>query len=331
MDATSLAYFWAALIGFAIIVYVILDGFDLGIGILFGLTREEGHRVPMLHAIAPFWDGNETWLILIAASLYGAFPAIYAIFLSAFYLPVLLLLVGLIFRGVAFEFRERSERMRGFWDVGFCAGSTVVAFVQGAAIGAMIEELPVVDGRFAGDSFSWLSPFAVFCGIGLVFGYALLGACWLVYKTDGPIREWAYRKIGRLLLGTLFIFAAAFLFTLDTNLTIADRWAERHWLLIFPVLGILAIAGIFAGVHLRRDDLPFRATVALFLAAFASLVGSFWPWMLPYSMTIEEAAAPLASLSFLFYGAGLVVFPVVLAYTIGVYAIFRGKLHDGYD
>ncbi|MEZ5863897.1 MAG: cytochrome d ubiquinol oxidase subunit II [Geminicoccaceae bacterium] len=331
MDAQSLAYFWAAMIAFSIVVYVVLDGFDLGVGILFGLTPDEDHRAPMMHAIAPFWDGNETWLILIAASLFAAFPAVYAIFLSAFYLPALLLLIGLIFRGVAFEFRERSAGMRPVWDTGFWLGSAVVAFVQGAAIGAMIKELPVVDSRFAGDSWSWLSPFAVLCGFGLVCGYALLGAGWLVHKTDGRVREWAYRRIPWLVLGTLLFMVAAFLVTLDTHLRVADRWAERHWLWLFPILGALAIGGILAGVRLRRDELPFRATVALFLIAFASLAGSFWPWMIPYSVTVLDAAAPLQSLTFLFYGAGLVVFPVVLAYTIGVYAIFRGKLHDGYD
>lgn len=331
MDAESLAYFWAALIAFSIVIYVILDGFDLGVGILFGLTPDEDHRSPMMHAIAPFWDGNETWLILIAASLFGAFPAVYAIFLSAFYLPALLLLVGLIFRGVAFEFRERSERMRPVWDIGFWLGSTVVAFVQGAAIGAMIRELPVVDGQFAGNSWSWFSPFAILCGFGLVCGYALLGAGWLVHKTDGRVREWAYRRIPWLLLGTILFMVGAFVLTLDTHLRVADLWAERHWLWLFPVLGLLAVGGILGGVHLRRDELPFRATVALFLIAFASLACSFWPWMIPYSVTVLDAAAPLQSLTFLFYGAGLVVFPVVLAYTIGVYAIFRGKLHDGYD
>ena len=331
MDAASLAYFWAALIAFGILVYVVLDGFDLGVGILFGLTRDERHRNQMMHAIAPFWDGNETWLILIGASLFGAFPAIYAIFLAAFYLPVLLLLFGLIFRGVAFEFRNRSLGRRWLWDWGFVLGSVVASFVQGAAVGAMIEELPVVDGRFAGHVLSWLSPFAVFCGIGLVFGYALLGATWLVHKTEGGLRDWAYRRIPWLLMGTLVFAAAAFLFTLDIHLRVANHWPSRQWLLIFVAFGVIAVAGILAGVWLRRDELPFRAAAALFATAFACLAGSFWPYMLPYSVTIADAAAPLASLEFLFYGAGLVVFPVVLAYTIGVYAIFRGKLHDGYE
>ena len=269
MDQVSLAYFWAAVIAGSILIYVVLDGFDLGVGILFGWTGDEAHRRQMMNVIAPFWDGNETWLVLIGAALFGAFPQVYAIFLPAFYLPVLLLLLALIFRGVAFEFRYRTTRMRPLWDRGFALGSTVVAFVQGAAIGAMINEIPVVDGQFAGSPLHWLSPFALLCGVGLVLGYALLGAGWIVHKADGPLREWAYRRIGWLLLATLAVVVAAFLLTLDRRLRVFDAWAERQWLLIFPVLGALAVGGILAGTWLRRDELPFRATVALFVVAFA--------------------------------------------------------------
>ncbi len=257
MDQVSLAYFWAAVIAGSILIYVVLDGFDLGVGILFGWTGDEAHRRQMMNVIAPFWDGNETWLVLIGAALFGAFPQVYAIFLPAFYLPVLLLLLALIFRGVAFEFRYRTTRMRPLWDRGFALGSTVVAFVQGAAIGAMINEIPVVDGQFAGSSLHWLSPFALLCGVGLVLGYALLGAGWIVHKADGPLREWAYRRIGWLLLATLAVVVAAFLLTLDRRLRVFDAWAERQWLLIFPVLGALAVGGLLAG----RAPAPGRAAV----------------------------------------------------------------------
>ena len=185
MDASWLAIFWAGLIAFAILVYVLLDGFDLGVGILFGTTGNEVFRGRMMSAIAPVWDGNETWLILVGASLFGAFPIIYAIFLPAFYLPVALLLFSLIFRGVAFEFRYRTKRMRWLWDWGFFLGSLIAAFVQGAAIGTMVQELPVVGGRYAGGSFEWVNAFSILCGVGLVIGYALLGASWLVLKTSG--------------------------------------------------------------------------------------------------------------------------------------------------
>jgi Cytochrome bd terminal oxidase subunit II len=194
MDPVWLANFWVGVIAFAILAYVILDGYDLGVGILFGTTANEQHRVTMMNAIAPYWDGNETWLVLVGAGLFAAFPMVYAIFLPAFYLPVALMLLGLIFRGVAFEFRYRSTRMRPVWDLGFFLGSLVAAFVQGAAIGTMVQELTVIDGHFAGGPFEWVTPFSVLCGIGLVLGYALLGAAWLVLKTEGDLRDWARRR-----------------------------------------------------------------------------------------------------------------------------------------
>ena len=194
-DASNLALFWAAVVALAILIYVILDGFGLGVGILFGTTRDEAHRSGMINSIAPFWDGNETWLVMIGVGLFGGFPVVYAVFLGAFYIPLLLLLVGLIFRGVAFEFRDRSVRMRKVWDYGFSIGSTVVAFVQGAAIGGVMRGLPVRDGQYAGDSLYWLAPFPVLTGIGLVLGYALLGAGWLVLKSEAGLRDWAYARI----------------------------------------------------------------------------------------------------------------------------------------
>ncbi|MCB1964543.1 MAG: cytochrome d ubiquinol oxidase subunit II, partial [Candidatus Accumulibacter sp.] len=210
LQASDLALFWAGVIALAIIVYVILDGFDLGVGILFGSTADEARRVSMMNSIAPFWDGNETWLVIVGAGLFATFPTVYAVFLGAFYIPVLLLLLGLIFRGVAFEFRYRSQRLRWLWDGGFCIGSIVVAFVQGAAVGAMMRGIAVADGQYSGGSFDWLHPFAVLTGIGLVFGYALLGAGWLVLKSDGALRDWAYARIGWLVAIVFVIIAAAF-------------------------------------------------------------------------------------------------------------------------
>src|SRR5215471_13156521 len=190
MTPSDLALFWACVLACSILLYVLLDGFDLGIGVLFGTTRNEAHRVGMMNAIAPFWDGNETWLVVIGAGLFAAFPDAYAVFLSAFYFPVLLLLFGLIFRGIAFEFRFRTERMRPIWDWGFFLGSVLVGFVQGAAVGAMIRGIPVVGGQYAGDAFSWLHPFAILTGIGLVLTHALLGAGWLVLKSEDELRVW---------------------------------------------------------------------------------------------------------------------------------------------
>jgi cytochrome bd ubiquinol oxidase subunit II len=325
MEPSNLAIFWAGVLACSILLYVILDGFDLGVGVLFGTTRSEARRVRMMDAIAPFWDGNETWLVVIGAGLFAAFPDVYAVFLGAFYFPVLLLLFGLIFRGIAFEFRFRSGRMRGVWDWGFFLGSTVVAFVQGAAAGAMIRGIPVADGQYAGGPFGWLHPFPILTGIGLVLGYALLGAGWLVLKSEGELRDWARRRIRWLAVSVFAVLFLAFTATFDYSVLSRSNLYARPWSLVFPAIGLLALAGIVIGVARHRDGLPFAMTGLFFLASFLSLGATFWPYMIPYSITVADAAAPDASLRFLFYG-GIVVLPVIAAYTIGVYWVFRGKI-----
>src|SRR5499426_1453397 len=239
MQASALALFWVATLGGAILLYVILDGFDLGVGVLFGTTRSEGQRAEMLASIAPFWDGNETWLVVIGAGLFAAFPDAYAVLLSAFYFPVLLMLFGLIFRGIAFEFRYRSERMRPVWDWGFFVGSAVVAFVQGAAVGAMIRGIAVTNGQYAGSAFGWLHPFAILTGIGLVLGYALLGAGWLVLKSDGELRAWAYARIQWLAGGVLAVLFLAFAVTFDYSILARSNLQARPLAFVFPTIGVL--------------------------------------------------------------------------------------------
>ena len=330
MEPSNLALFWAGVIAAAILLYVVLDGLDLGVGVLFGTTKDETHRARMMDTIAPFWDGNETWLVVIGAGLFAAFPDVYAVFLGAFYLPVLLLLLGLIFRGVAFEFRFRSTRMRGVWDWGFFLGSTVVAFVQGAAVGAMIRGIPIANGQYAGSPFGWLHPFAILTGIGLVLGYALLGAGWLVLKSDGELRDWAYARIRWLAAGVLVVLFVAFAFTFDYSVVARSGLQARPWGLVFPAIGVLALVGIFIGAWQKRDGWPFAMTALFFVAAFLSLGVMLWPYMIPYSITVAQAAAPEASLRFLFYG-GVVVLPVIAVYTIGVYWVFRGKVRKGYS
>jgi cytochrome bd ubiquinol oxidase subunit II len=324
MDASNLQLFWTGVIAISIMTYVALDGFDLGIGILSGTTRNVGLRDRMLEAISPFWDGNETWLVAIGTSLFAAFPMVYAVFLSAFYIPILLLLLGLIFRGVAFEFRYQ-DRARKLWDRGFFLGSAVVAFVQGAAVGAMIRGIPVANGQFTGTSFDWLAPLPVVCGIGLMLGYSLLGAGWLVLKSEGSLREWARRRIPWLAAAVLIVLAVAFDAALSDREHIAGALVSRRWGLIFPAIGLLAMMGVLLSVRYGRDGLPFAMTLVFFLAAFLTLAVMFWPYLIPYSVTIAKAAAPEASLSFLFWGA-LVALPAIAAYTIGVYWLFRGKL-----
>src|SRR5271154_761485 len=332
MEATNLAVFWAGVIALSILVYVILDGFDLGVGVLFGFTRNATNRVQMLNTIAPFWDGNETWLVIIGASLFAAFPAVYAVFLGAFYIPVLLMLFGLLFRGIAFEFRQRSENLRWLWDWGFSIGSTVVAFVQGAAIGAMMRGIPVVDGHFAGHTFDWVHPFPILTGIGLVLGYALLGACWIVDKSEGELRDWAYARIPRLVIAVFVVLGLAFTaaMTLDAGAIAQSNLQARSWGIVLPILGVAALVGVIVGARARRDHMPFVFATLFFVASYLTLGVMFWPYMVPYSVTVANAAAPDASLRFLFYGA-IVVLPVIAIYSIGVYYAFRGKTRSGYN
>jgi cytochrome bd ubiquinol oxidase subunit II len=284
----------------------------------------------MMDSISPFWDGNETWLVIIGASLFAAFPAVYTVFLPAFYIPVLLLLFGLIFRGVAFEYRH-SGRARGLWDWGFTLGSGVVAFVQGAAVGAMIRGIHVVNGQYAGGSFEWLAPLPVLCGIGLVLGYALLGAGWLVLKTEDALQDWAWRRIRGLAIAVIVALGVAFVAAFAERTRTVGELGGRPWGAVFPLLGVAAVVGIFAGVRRRRETWPFAMTVLFFLAAFATLAVLFCIYMIPYAVTVGSAAAPEASLSFLFWGVGVFVLPVIAIYTGVVYWLFRGKARRGYS
>ncbi|MCB2020136.1 MAG: cytochrome d ubiquinol oxidase subunit II [Burkholderiaceae bacterium] len=332
LQASDLALFWAGVIALSIMVYVILDGFDLGVGILFGTLREERQRVQIMNTIAPFWDGNETWLVIVGAGLFATFPVVYAVFMSAFYLPVLLLLFGLIFRGVAFEFRHRTQRFRWLWDAGFFLGSVVVAFVQGAAVGAMMRGIAVSDGQFTGGSLDWLHPFSVLTGIGLVFGYALLGAGWVVVKSEGELRDWAHARIPRLAAIVFAIIGLCFVvvLTVDAGAVAQSHLRERAWGLAFPLLGVVALGAAVLAARARRDHGPFGFTVLFFLCAFLTLGVMFWRFIVPYQVTVASAAAPDASLQFLFYG-GVVVLPIIAVYTAGVYWVFRGKVHTGYE
>ena len=323
--------FWVALLAVSILLYVLLDGFDLGVGILFALTRDETRRRAMLSAVAPLWDGNETWLIVAGVILWGAFPIVYATLFSAFYLPLLLMLAGLILRGVAFEYRYKTERLRWVWDVGFAGGSFVAAFIQGLTVGALVEGLPITNGQYSGGEFGWLSPFAILCGIGLCLGYSLLGACWLVRKCEGDVREEAYRLIPYLAIGVLVFLVVVFAYALAENLQVMHRWIERPSLFAFPAIGVIAALVAAASVRRRRDGVPYHMVALIFAAAFGTLAISFWPYMIPFSITIEEAAAPHSSLAFMFWGAGLFVFPLMLIYTVISYTVFRAKIRPTTD
>jgi cytochrome d ubiquinol oxidase subunit II len=323
--------FWVAILAVSILLYVLLDGFDLGVGMLFGLTRDEMRRRAMLSAIAPMWDGNETWLVVAAVVLWGAFPVVYATLLSAFYLPVLLGLAGLILRGVAFEYRNKTERLRWIWDASFAGGSLIAAFIQGMIVGALVEQLPITNDQYTGGDFGWLSPFAILCGVGLCLGYALLGACWLVRKCEGDVREEAYRLIPYLAISLLAFLVVVFAYALAENLRVTHRWVERPYLFIFPAIGVIAALVAAASVRHRWDGVPYYMVALIFAAAFGTLAISFWPYMIPFSITIEEAAAPHSSLAFMFWGEGLFVFPLMLLYTAISYTVFRGKVRPTVD
>jgi len=331
VQPTDLTVFWAGVIAISILIYIILDGFDLGVGILFGTTPVEEHRQEMLNTIAPFWDGNQTWLVIIGASLFAAFPVVYAVFLGAFYIPILLLLFGLIFRGIAFEFRGRAKQMLWLWDWGFFLGSTLVAFVQGAAVGALMRGIPVIDGQFSGNALDWVHPFPILTGAGMVLGYALLGAAWLVFKGDGALRDWAYARIPRLVVAVVIVLGTAFTvsMTFDAGAIAQSNLHARTWGLVFPIIGIIALLGVLAGARARRDAMPVALTALFFVAAYFTLGVMFWPYMVPYQVTVADAASPDASLQFLFY-CGIVVLPVIAVYTFGVYRVFRGKAQQRY-
>jgi cytochrome bd ubiquinol oxidase subunit II len=322
----TMVMFWVAVLAISILLYVLLDGFDLGVGILFGLTNDEERRSTMLSAVSPVWDGNETWLVVTAVVLWGAFPSVYAALLSAFYLPLLLMVAGLILRGVAFEYRARAEASRRIWDIAFTGGSLVATFMQGVAVGALVKGLPVADGQYSGGAFGWLSPFSVLCGIGLCIGYALLGASWLVKKCEGSVRDAAYGLIPYLAVALLGFLLVVFLYALIAHFAVMDRWLQRPYLLVFPLIGVVAMAGLAHGVARRRDGRPFAMVALTFAAAFGTLAISFWPYMIPFSITIDQAQAPHSSLAFMFWGEGIFVFPLMLVYVVVNYTVFRGKV-----
>jgi cytochrome d ubiquinol oxidase subunit II len=318
--------FWTSLLAISILLYVLLDGADLGIGMLFGLSQGEADRRVMLKAVSPIWDGNETWLVVTGVILWGAFPLVYATLLSAFYLPLFFILAGLILRGVAFEFRDKTQRMRWIWDLSFAGGSLIASFMQGTTVGALVEGLQVTNGQYSGGDFGWLTPFSVLCGIGLCLGYALLGACWLVRKCDAEVRDMARRQIPGLAVGVLVFLMIVFAYALGERLPIMHRWVDRPYLFVFPAIAAVAAVVLAVNILRRNDRVPFYMVALIFVSAFGTLALSFWPYMIPFIITIDEAAAPHSSLAFMFWGAGIFIFPLMLIYTLVSYSVFRGKV-----
>src|SRR6202041_900067 len=306
--------FWVSLLAISILLYVLLDGVDLGVGLLFGLANGETRRGAMLSAVAPIWDGNETWLVVTAVILWAAFPIVYATLLFAFYFPLIVMLLGLILRGVAFEFRYKTQRLRWIWDLSFAGGSLIATFIQGMTVGALVEGLQFTNGQYSGGEVGWLTPFAVLCGIGLCLGYALLGACWLAKKCDGEVRDVAHRRIAVLALGVLAFLVAVFAHALAEHLPILHRWIDRPYLFVFPAIGAVAATVLALSIQRHNDHWPFYMVALIFVSAFGTLALSFWPYMIPNVITVHEAAAPQSTLVFIFLWCGRIGFPLMLIY-----------------
>jgi cytochrome d ubiquinol oxidase subunit II len=329
----DLSLIWFVIIVFATLMYIVMDGFDLGIGILFPAIQDAEDRDVMVNSVAPVWDGNETWLVLGGAALFGAFPLAYAVIIDALTIPLTLMLIGLIFRGVAFEFRfKATPTHRPFWDKAFIGGSVLATFTQGMVVGAVINGFTVSGRAFAGGPFDWFTPFNLFCGLGLVVAYAFLGATWLVMKSENPLQGLMRQVSKRLLLALLGIIAVISIWTPLSQPAIADRWFSLpNLFFLLPVPVLVVVLGLWQWRSLsnpRSHHLPFVLTLGLIFLGFSGLGISIWPHIIPPSITLWQAAAPPQSQGFMLVGA-LFIIPIILVYTFWSYYVFRGKVQPG--
>ncbi len=332
-DILVLAF--AGIIAFGVFMYVLMDGFDLGVGILFPSAPSNRDRDTMMNTVAPIWDGNETWLVLGGAGLFGAFPLAYGVLLSGLYIPLLVMLIALVFRGVAFEFRFKARTSRYLWDISFSVGSIVATFAQGVALGAFIQGLKVENGAYAGGAFDWLTPFSILTGAAMIPGYALLGATWLIWKTEGTLQGWAYETAKRQLLLVILFMGAVSLGTPYLSDRIADRWFS--WPNIAFLAPVPIAVAVTAGMlYLRLKNgcaelSPFVLSMFLFWLGYSGLAISIWPNIVPPSIDIWQAASPAKTQGFMIWGF-VVLIPIILAYTAYSYWVFRGKVgkDDGY-
>lgn len=327
----DLTYIWAAVIALGVVIYVILDGFDLGIGIMFFFQKRIRNRDVMMSSIAPMWDGNETWMILGGAGLLAAFPKAYALLLSALYVPILLMLLALVFRGVAFEFRFKTKRHRLAWGVAFSVGSTVAAFCQGAILGTVVHGIPVVDGQYVGGTWGWLTPFSAFTGFAVMIGYVMLGATWLVMKTVDDLQAWSYRVAKIILPIWLLCIAIISIWTALSSEVISARWFSLpnfYFLSQVPFITALLAGLTWWNLYHTNQRAPFYLSIGLFILSYVGLIISIWPYIVPRVLTFEQAAAAPSSQLFAFVGVGIFL-PFVIGYTIVSYRVFRGKVKQG--
>jgi len=324
---------WAGVIAFAVLAYTLLDGFDLGVGILFTVERRDADRDVMLNSVAPVWDGNETWLVLGGGGLFAMFPLAYAVILPALYPAIIAMLLALVFRGVGFEFRFRAATARGraAWDAAFLSGSALAAFCQGLVLGGLLQGIRVVDRVYAGGWWDWLTPFTVLCGAAVVIGYAMLGACWLVWRTDGLLQQRCRRHARVLAVATLGCIVAVSLWTPLLNPAFSQRWFGWPGIVLTSPVPILVAAvgwAFWRGLSRGHQFTPLLCAQAWFVLCYAGLGISLFPLIAPPSITIWEAAAPPSSQAFLLVGAAVLI-PVILAYTGFAYWVFRGKVRPG--
>jgi cytochrome bd ubiquinol oxidase subunit II len=321
---------WTALLALAVFYYVVFDGFDLGVGILYGFAPDDGARRIVMNSIAPIWDGNETWLVFGGLGLLAAFPLAFAIIIPAVYFPILIMLLALVFRGVAFEFRFKHEGLRLFWDRAFAAGSAVATFAQGVVLGTFIQGFKVDGRHFAGSSFDWVTPFALLTGVALMFGYGLLGAGWLTLKTEGELQDWARRSGRMCLVGVVIAILAVSIWTPLANSNIAQRWfawPDIAFLSPVPIITALLIGGEWYALTHRQELTPFLGAIGLFLISFIGVAISLWPMIVPFHYTLWQAASSPSTQAFLLIGT-LFLLPVILMYTAWSYWVFRGKVRS---
>jgi cytochrome d ubiquinol oxidase subunit II len=319
---------WTILLALAVFYYVVFDGFDLGVGMLYGLLRDDAARTTAMNSVAPVWDGNETWLVFGGLGLLTAFPLAFAIIIPAVYFPILMMLLALVFRGVAFEFRFKHTTLRRLWDGAFCGGSLVATFAQGIVLGTFIQGFKVDGRHFTGSSFDWVSPFPIAIGVALMLGYGLLGACWLILKTEGELQDWARRAAGICLVAVLVAIAAVSIWTPLARVEIAQRWfswPNIAFLSPVPIVTALIAFGEWEALRRRHELTPFLGAVALFLMSFIGIAISLWPMIVPYHYTLWETASSPSTQAFLLIGT-LFLLPVILMYTAWSYWVFRGKV-----
>jgi cytochrome d ubiquinol oxidase subunit II len=324
----GITFIWFAIIAFGVIMYVLMDGFVLGIGILSWRTSSETDRDIMMNSVAPIWDGNETWLVLGGAGLFAAFPMVYSVVLSALYLPLIIMLIALIFRGVTFEFRFKAETHKYLWNASFFLGSLIATFAQGVVLGAFVQGFHVVNRQYAGGPFDWLTPFSLMVGVALVCGYALLGSTWLIMKTEGSLQDRAYRTTTKLMMAVIGFIALISIWVPFLDADIRDRWfswPNIAYLSPVPLLVAVAALALYHAVQHRLPYRPFILAMGLFLLGYAGLAISIWPNIVPPDISIWEASSPLESQLFLLIGVAFLI-PIILMYTAYSYWIFRGKV-----